>query len=72
VLVDDTTKLATAEEEMVDIGVKAEEDKTGRASNPDFPFDLPPFICDMDESCSFTLLITSASSNSSKGLTGNR
>ena len=37
---DDTTKLATFDDEIVDAGVNAEDNNIGRASSPFFPFSL--------------------------------
>jgi len=70
---DDTMKLAIFEEEIDGNGVNAEEDRIGRASNPFFPFTLSPLFDSISFpfACSM-LLITSASSISSKGLTGNK
>ena len=70
---EDTMKLSIFDEDIDDRGVNADEERIGRASSPFLPFALLPF-----NSASFlifplaSLLITSASSNSSKGLTGNK
>ena len=72
---DDTTiKVATFEEEIDDAGVDAVDDVIGRAFRSFlFPFVISKFVSISFPASIFSfLLITSASSNSSKGLTGNK
>lgn len=72
--VDDTTKLAHAEDDVMEaIGVNADEDRTGRASNPLMPLIFSPFTSDIFASPFVSMFArTSASSNSSNGRTGNK
>jgi hypothetical protein len=74
----ETTKLVMAKEETEAIGVNADDDTTGKASNPFVPLLVSPFALDIVTSPSFSVSpsapapTTNASSNSSNGRTGNK